>query len=178
MTAPYSDDQRAVAKAMVLAFGSAPPAREAIELLSLAPDSKWPGVPTVQALNLWRRDPSITPSTELVEQFGKELRLTVHGHVAEILGELKDYILEAIGTKGERGKALDILNLVKSYGITVDKVQPSRYGGTSGMNIFPTTGAGGSIPPGTGVIIMPFGPKALEPPNDKQVIDEDGNAVA
>ena len=172
MTAPFSDEQRAVAKAMVLAFGSAPPARAAIELLSAASDSKWPGVPTVQALNLWRRDPSITPSTELVEQFGKELRLTVHGHVAEILGELKDYILEAIGKKGERGKALDVLNLVKSYGITVDKVQPSRYGGTSGMNIFPGPGSQVNLPGAAGAIMMPFGPKEIEPPPDEKGIIE------
>ena len=122
-----------------------------LTLLHEAPETHWPEIPSQRSLQAWRNDVSIVADSEFVEQFGNELKADVVGQVRQLLVALSEYILEVIGEEGNRGKPLDILNLTKSYGITVDKVQPSRYTGT---NVFDGPVQIGGVQQ----VIMPYGP--------------------
>ncbi len=165
MTLQFTPEQRAFSKALVLALGTAPAAAEAIEILADAPGSKWPGTPTERTLNMWRKNPEIVPATEVLEQFSKELQLTVGGQMRGLLDPLYKRILDTI--ENDESSPSDVLNLTKAYSLLVDKVQPKATYGTT------FSGPTQVVAPGAGGVMRLFAPKEIEAP----VIDEDGNAV-
>lgn len=110
----YSAQQKAQAKALALAFGNVEEARRVLE-------DHWDGAtPTSQVIRLWAKDPAIEADIEFFQEFSDEQKRRVLGSIARLLGPLEERVREEL----ESGKALELLNATKAWGIVVDKLRP------------------------------------------------------
>ncbi len=159
MTATYTEEQRGFAKALTLA-GDTRSARETLLILAAVPDSEWPEAPSKATLAMWKRNPKVVPATEILEQFGRELQLTIGAQMRTLLEPLRARILRAI--KDSDATPADIHNLTKSYALLVDKVMPREARAAPSTII---TGPTQITAPGATGIMRLFGPKDVEPPS-------------
>lgn len=136
--AKFTDEQKTLAKTLAIATGSTD---AALEYLRAAwgvdadeddfalPDK----VPSERSIRVWKSDPRIPVDEELLREFSNRARASVLGASERLTERMGDVVLTAInryeGGAGvtEKGSALDILNVTKSYGILADKLN-GRYG--------------------------------------------------
>ena len=154
MTTLYTEEQRSFAKAVVLATKPAS-AHELLSLLAADPNSEWPEAPTIAALRLWERDPTIVPATEIADAVSKELQLTVGAQLRTLLEPLRARALQAIKDKNSTPSNID--KLIKAYTMLVDKVLPKEQRG--GMRFEAPVQL--NLPGSHGSVVLPFGPKPV-----------------
>ena len=158
----YSPEQKSQGKAMLLAIGNATEVARRLSAL-WGDDPDLPRTPRSQTLINWSHDPDIEPDAAWLERYRHELRHRTAGLVGRMLGPLETRFEKEI----TNGTPLEVLNIVKSIGITVDKVNPSKWG--PGMVIEGPVSIGGEQN-----VQLLFGPKALPAPAE----EADGEPLA
>jgi hypothetical protein len=138
----YSEQTKSRAKAMALAYGSAGHAHHV--WLELDAET----APSERSIQLWVQDPSVEPDDDFLRAFAAETRVALTGSVRRLVGPLEQRLQRAIAD----GTALDVLNLTKAWGITVDKLR-----GGKDASLAPAS------PPWPVRVMAAYGPAPLPP---------------